>query len=166
VDFKLGDFRMKNKLVRNQGDIMERDGNSNSNHGHPEASSTQKNPFFTTLVVDAKLSFVGDLEEFLKIEGHFILRAETAKDAIDKTRQYQPDLILLDNELEGITGLALMGELLLEQSAAAVIMLATNPSITESVEAIKRGAVDYLFRPLDFVKLKQAIDIQKALFKT
>jgi DNA-binding response OmpR family regulator len=131
----------------------------------PADSLTGKNPFFTTLVVDGKLTFVGVLEDFLKAEGHFILRAETAEEALAKTRQFQPDLILLDSELEGVTGLALMGELLLEQASAAVILLARNPSIAESVEAIRRGAVDYMDRPLDLAKLKQAIDIQKALFK-
>ena len=136
-----------------------------TNGSTPEAVPNQKNPFFTTLVVDGRSNFIGILEDFLKTEAHSILRAESAEDAVAKTRQYQPDLILLDSELEGITGLALLGELLLEQNSAAVIMLAMHPSVPDAVEAIKRGAVDYLERPLDLKRLKQSIDIQKALFK-
>jgi two-component system response regulator AtoC len=124
-----------------------------------------KNNFFTTLVVDAKNNFAGQLEDFLKAENYDIERAVSASQALALTRRFQPDLILLDNELEGISGLALLGELLLERPSAVIIMLASNPSVSESVEAIKRGAFDYLYRPLDLEKLKAAIDIQKALFK-
>ncbi len=157
---------MDDDIIRNWGSIMQKDGVKKTNHVGPEASAAQKNPFFTTLVVDNEASFASFLEEFFKIEGHFILRAVTAKDALEKARQYQPDLILLSNELKGESGLTLLPELLMEHASAAVIVMANQPSISEAVEAMKQGAVDYLERPLDLKKLKQAIDLQKALFKT
>lgn len=126
----------------------------------------QNSPRFRTLVVDGNFFFSGFLEKFLESEGHFILTAATVKDAIAKTRQFQPDLILLDNELEGHAGPALLAELLLEQASAAVILMARKPSISEAVEAIKLGAIDYFERPLDAQKLKHAIETQKALFKS
>ena len=46
------------------------------------------------------------------------------------------------------------------------IMLARKPSISEAVEAIKLGAMDYFERPLDPQRLRHAIETQKALFKT
>ncbi len=126
---------------------------------------SEKNQVFTILVADGEAGFSGALENFLGAEGHFILRAENAVEALAKTRQYQPDLILLDSELGGTTGLELLGKLLLEQFSAAVILLAGRPSVAESVEAMRRGAADYLSRPLDLVKLKLSIDVQKLLFK-
>jgi DNA-binding NtrC family response regulator len=151
---------------------MQLDGDGDGNGAHardgdgkgPHKPSTGKNRFFTTLVVDGRISFEDFLQEFFKSEGHFILRAESAQQALELCRQNQPDLILLDNELNGVTGLALMGELLMEQASAAVIMMARHPSVFEAVEAMKRGAVDYLERPLDLRRLKQAIDTQKLLF--
>jgi len=119
---------------------------------------------FTTLVVDANFSFGGFLESFLETEGHSILRASSAEDALAKTRQFQPDLILLDNDLNGISAVALLPALLMEQASAAIILLAGTPSISEAVEAIKRGAADYLARPVNPQKLKQAIDAQHRLF--
>jgi DNA-binding NtrC family response regulator len=145
---------------------MQSDGVHAGNHVKADPSGSRKNSFFTTLVVDNEASFASFLEEFFKIEGHFILRAVTAKDALEKARQFQPDLILLSNQLKGDSGLTLLPELLLEHPSAAVILMANQPSIQEAVEAMKNGAVDYLERPLDLQKLKQAIDLQKALFKT
>jgi two-component system phosphoglycerate transport system response regulator PgtA len=123
------------------------------------------NPQFRTLVVDGNFFFTGFLEKFLESEGHSILTAATIKDALAKTRQFQPDLILLDSELDGATGLSLLSELLMEQSSASVIMLARQPSIAEAVEAIKLGATDYFERPLDPQRLRHAIESQKTLFK-
>jgi DNA-binding NtrC family response regulator len=145
---------------------MTKDGHIDGAAGpHINGALSQKNPFFTTLVVDGKFSIDGILEGFLKSEGHFILRAESAEEALALTRRFQPDLILLDSQVEGVSGVALLPELLLEHNLAAVIMLALTPSVLEAVEAMKWGAVDVMERPLDLKKLKLAVDIQKALFK-
>lgn len=125
-----------------------------------------KNAFFTTLLVDGTVPVDKELESFLKAEGHFILKAESAADAIAMTKRFQPDLILLDSQWKGSSGVALLPDLLAERSAAAVILLAVTPSIRDAVEAMKMGAVEVLERPIDFKKLKLAMDIQKALFMT
>jgi DNA-binding NtrC family response regulator len=123
-----------------------------------------RNAVFTTLVADADLYFDSFLGDFLKAEDHFILRASTAEQTLAMTRQYMPDLILLDNDLEGCQGLSLMAELLLEHSGSAVIVMASHASVLEAVEAMKLGAAEYLERPLNSTRLKQAIDLQKELF--
>jgi DNA-binding NtrC family response regulator len=144
---------------------MLQDGILNVKHDRPGAFASRRNPFFTTLVVDSDSSMDRFLEEFFRSEGHFILRAATAAEALARTREYLPDLILLDNELAGTGGLALMPELLMEHSTAAVLVMAKRPSVSEAVESMKLGAADYLERPLDPARLKQAVDLQKALFK-
>lgn len=132
--------------------------------GHAEPS--QKNAFFTTLLVDGAFAKEGVLEKFLKAEGHFVLNAESADEALALTAKFKPDLILLDSELKGTSGLELLPELMIEHPEAAVIILATTPRphMNLAVEAIKWGAVDVMERPLDLAKLKIAIDLQKKLF--
>jgi len=125
----------------------------------------EKRLVFTILVAGAKASYDGALEDFLGAGGHLILRAESAEEALAQTRRHQPDLILLDGELGEQGGLRLLGRLFLEQASAAVILMSGHPSVAESVEAMRRGAADYLGRPLDLERLKQAIGIQKLLFK-
>jgi DNA-binding NtrC family response regulator len=116
------------------------------------------------LVVEGRLSFEGFLGEFLKTGAHYVLRAGSSKEALSKTREFRPDMILLDNELEGVEGLALLPELLIEHASAAVVVMAGHPSVGEAVEAMKMGAAEYLGRPLDPETLGRAIDLQKALF--
>jgi two-component system response regulator FlrC len=144
---------------------MQRDGHKKMNGDASEGVHTQRNKVFTTLVVEGNLVFEGFLEEFLKSEGHFVLRATTAEEALAMTRQYWPDLILLNREMDGSNGLKFLPELLVEHPSAAIIMMATKPSVPEAVEAMIQGAVNYLERPLDPVKLKEIIDAQKALYK-
>jgi DNA-binding NtrC family response regulator len=123
-----------------------------------------KGSLFTTLLVDGIGPADERLENFLKSEGHFVLKAESAADAVDMTRRFRPDLILLDSEWKGSDGLALLPALLTARASAAVIVMAITHSIPSAVLAMKMGAVEVLERPIDLSKLKQAIDIQKALF--
>ena len=144
---------------------MNSNGSQAARQSNTDAAAAAQNAHFRTLVVDGNHFFGGFLEKFLENQKHFILTADSAQDAIAKTRQFQPDLILLDSGLEGVKGLELLGELLMEQASAAVIVLARKPSIPEAVEAIKLGALDYMEQPLDPQKLKEAIESQKQLFK-
>jgi DNA-binding response OmpR family regulator len=125
----------------------------------------QKNSFFTILVLDSNYAIDNTLEDFLISQGYPILMAISAEEALTKTRQFEPDLILLDCELKGLNCLSLLPELLIEHPGAAVILLASRPEVSNVVEAIKLGAVDYFERPLDLHRLKSAIDAQKALFE-
>jgi DNA-binding response OmpR family regulator len=143
--------------------MMNSNGQHSQNNSAPEAAAETR---FRTLVVDGHFFLTGFLEKFLEVEGHVILTATSVKEALAKTRQFQPDLILLDGGLDGVQGLELLGELLIEQASAAVVVLARTPSIAEAVEAIKMGALDYLDQPLDLQKLKQAIETQKLLTKS
>jgi len=130
----------------------------------PNGAFTQKNVLFTTLIVENKGPFADLLVDFFKTEGHYILRAETAEEALAMTRQHWPDLILLNREMDGSNSVKFFPELLTVHPSAAVIIMATNPTVSEAVDAMRLGAVDYLERPLDTKRLKQTIDEQKALF--
>jgi len=126
----------------------------------------KKNSFFTILVLDDNYSIDSTLEDFLKSEGYPVIVAESAKEALTKTRRFEPDLILLDCELKGLTCISLLPELLMAHPSASVILLANRPSVSSVVEAISLGAVDFFERPLDLIRLKSAIDRQKTLFKS
>jgi DNA-binding NtrC family response regulator len=148
---------------------MQRDGHG-ANSGNdgtvpPINPFIQKNAVFTTLVVDSAINFNGHLADFLKTEGYYILRAETAQEALAMTRQHWPDLILLNKEMDGSNGLKFFPELLTEHPSAAIIMMATKPGISDAVDAMLLGAVDYLERPLDTNRLKRTIDSQKKLYE-
>ena len=120
---------------------------------------------FRTLVVDSSQFMVPALEKAMVAQGHLILTADSGESAMKATRQFQPDLILLDGGVEGDQTLALLGELLVEQASAAVVVVARQGSIVEAVEAMKMGALDYLERPLDAAKIALVTETQQAWFK-
>jgi two-component system response regulator AtoC len=130
-----------------------------------EERRKEKNALFTILVLDSNFLIDSTLEKFLRSEHYAFIMAESAADAQAKTLRFQPDLILLDCELKGLKCLTLLPELLLIHPRAAVILMASRPSVSSVVEAIQLGAVDFFERPLDLERLKTAIELQKALFK-
>jgi DNA-binding response OmpR family regulator len=133
-------------------------------NGEQPKVPVSKNPFFTTLLINDLDGMDRALERFMRAEGHSVIRASSAAEALSQTREFQPDLILLDSQMGGKSTLALLPKLLLEQLSAAVIVLAPRPRSEDAVESLKLGAADFFERPLDLGRLKQAIDLQKKLF--
>jgi two-component system, response regulator FlrC len=119
---------------------------------------------YITLVVDGDLPLDEVIHACLGAGKHDIIRASSSKDALAKAGKFQPSLILLNCDLEGITGLELLPELLMQANGAAVVMMSSQPCIADAVEAMKNGAVDYLELPVDAKKLTKAIDAHKAYF--
>jgi DNA-binding NtrC family response regulator len=142
---------------------MQRDGQKGTNSS--SLNHSQKNVVFTTLVIEADLAYADFLAEFMRSEGHYTLRADTAESALAMVRQHWPDLILLNREMNGTNGLKFLPELLMEHPSAAIIMMASHSNAMDAVEAIKLGAVDYFERPLDAAKMRVAIATQRALYE-
>jgi two-component system response regulator RegA len=109
------------------------------------------------LVVDDDRSLTDLLVAYFKKEGEAATAAYSAAEGLMKTREFQPDIILLDIQLHEESGLKLLPELLMERTTAVVIMLTAFPSIQSAVEAMSLGAVDYLEKPVDFTRLKNRI---------
>jgi ActR/RegA family two-component response regulator len=119
---------------------------------------------FKILVVGGDHFFTGFVDKFFETEGHRVIKAISADEAVAKTTEFQPDLILLDNEVEGAIGRDLLGDLLTQQFSAGILVFAKNPKISEAAEAVRRGAIDYQQGPLDIQRLKEIIEFQKAIF--
>ena len=65
------------------------------------------------------------------------------------SREHMPDFAVLDLKLGSENGLALIPELLAAQPELRILLLTGYASIATAVEAIKRGAHDYLAKPVD-----------------
>jgi DNA-binding NtrC family response regulator len=144
---------------------MQLEGSDASDKERPDESQSQEHAPVTTLVVAGVHVDTKGLKEFLKSQGHAVLAAASAKDALVKTGRYLPTFILLSGDMEGVNSPELLPELLMEHSRAAVILMAAKPHLWDVVEAIKVGAVDYLQWPLDLKRLKHTLDVQRGLFR-
>ncbi len=98
------------------------------------------------------------LELHLQSEGYEVTAVGTAEEALRKTEGVS--LVLTDLRLPGIDGLALM-EALRQNTDALVVVMTAFSSVETAVEAMKRGAVDFLPKPFSLDHLTAVV--RKAL---
>jgi DNA-binding NtrC family response regulator len=101
------------------------------------------------LIVDDEPSIRRILRMLLKGKGHQVAEAGDGEQALAAVAQSSPDVILLDLQLPGRTGVELLPDLIQAAPAARVVMMTAYGSIASAVEAMRRGAWDYLTKPFD-----------------
>jgi len=98
------------------------------------------------------------LTRVLSSEGYYINEATDGLDAIKKLEKEKYSLILLDLKMPGLNGLETLKNIRKSDFHVPVIMMSAYGSITEAVEAMKLGALDYLVKPFDIEELKITIN--------
>ena len=130
------------------------------------------------LVVDDEPLQRGILKTILEDSGYETYTASSGEEAVRLAKTFNPDVILTDLKLGEMDGVELLGEVQREHLAPAVIIMTAYGTVSSAVEAMKKGALDYLTKPLDkdvlliTVKkalertelLKENLQLQKALF--
>jgi two-component system response regulator RegA len=109
------------------------------------------------LLIDDDEVFVRVLARALGARGLAVTTAGNRVDALAAARETSPDFIVLDLKLGDDNGLALIPELLERQPEVRILLLTGYASIATAVEAIKRGAWDYLAKPVDADQVLQAM---------
>jgi two-component system, NtrC family, response regulator HydG len=106
------------------------------------------------LVVDDDPGHRTMLNTLLDDWGYRIFEADDGSTAIDQVKSRKFDLILMDNRMLKVSGLQALNEIKQINPSIPVIIMTAYSSIEIAVEAIKKGAYDYLTKPLDFDKLR------------
>lgn len=105
------------------------------------------------LVVDDDPAGRRLLQAALSIEGWTVASADDGPSGLALADSGQPDLVILDLRLPGIDGLEVLSRLRLKQPSLPVIILTAFGEVRTAVEATKRGAFDYLTKPVDLDQL-------------
>lgn len=105
------------------------------------------------LVVDDEKSIRNALKDVLEYEGHIIEEAEDGMAAIIMVRKTNYDLVLCDVKMPKLDGLEFLETAFESRPDLNVIMISGHGNIETAVEAIKKGAYDYLAKPLDLNRL-------------
>jgi two-component system response regulator HydG len=113
------------------------------------------------LVVDDDSAHRTMLKTLLSGWQYDIIEADDGSTAIEKVRKRSFDLVLMDVRMLKVSGLEALDEIKAFNPAIPVIIMTAYSSLETAVEAIKKGAYDYLTKPLDFDKLK--ITIKRAM---
>lgn len=109
------------------------------------------------LVIDDELALVRQLRRALEVEGHQVATADTGSEAVGLLREGAPDLVLLDLRLPDASGLDVLREIREIDASVPVVLMTAYSSVQDAVEAMRRGANDYLPKPLDLEKLRHLV---------
>ena len=115
------------------------------------------NPF-TILIVDDERTLARSIKLFLADHGYEAEVAENGEKALELLERLRPDLVFLDMNLPGISGIDLLKRIKEYDRNIAVIIMTAYGSIEGAVEAIKLGAFDYMKKPVDLEELKLLAD--------
>ena len=110
------------------------------------------------LVVDDEEVIASTLAEFLTGEGFEVMVAGDAKTAMERLEIFEPDVALCDIQLPGADGLELLERLLRVRPDTLVLMITAYGTVETAVRAFRRGAQDYLMKPVLFDELLAKID--------
>lgn len=135
----------------------------------------------TVLIIDDERAIRNTLKEILEYENFRVEEALDGKDALQKIEKLKLDLILCDIKMPGgMDGLELLQKFQKQIPETPVVMISGHGNIETAVEAVKKGAYDFIQKPLDLnrllVTIRNAMDksnlvsetkaLKKKVFKT
>jgi two-component system response regulator HydG len=109
------------------------------------------------LVVDDDRAHRTMLSTLLGGWGYAVQEADDGARAIEQVHEKSYDLILMDVRMVEVSGLEALSEIKSFNPAIPIIIMPAYSSVATAVEALKKGAYDYLSKPLDFDELQLAI---------
>ena len=110
------------------------------------------------LIIDDEMIMRESLAGWLKRDGHEVASAASGEEAMQRLQNTRFDILLLDIKMEGMSGLDVLKQVKENDPDVAVVMITAYGSISTAVEAMKKGAYDYLLKPFDPDALGVLID--------
>lgn len=109
------------------------------------------------LVIDDEVLLRRTIRTALENMGHRVVEAGTSSQALQQLEQGKPDLILLDLRLGRESGLDVLDALHKVCPSLAVVVITAYASVDTAVQAMRRGALDYLAKPFTSQQLSELI---------
>lgn len=116
------------------------------------------------LVIDDERSIRNTLKDILEYEKYSVDLAEDGIKALEKVKTAEYDIILCDIKMPGMDGIEVLEKLQELIPDTPVVMISGHGNIDTAVESIKKGAFDYIEKPLDLNRL--LITIRNAMDKS
>jgi DNA-binding NtrC family response regulator len=116
------------------------------------------------LVIDDERSIRNTLKDVLEYEKHTVELAADGLEGLEKIKKDKFDIVLCDIKMPNMDGLEVLEKIFDIAPDATVIMISGHGNIDTAVEAIKKGAFDFIVKPLDLNRLM--ITLRNGLDKT
>lgn len=114
------------------------------------------------LIVDDEPSVLNGLERIFRREGYAIEKTESGEEALRILSASPPDVALIDLILPGVSGMELLSRAKALDPYIEVIIMTGHGSIEAAIEAMKKGALDFLIKPFENTE-RIILSVRKAL---
>ncbi len=109
------------------------------------------------LIVDDEPSICWGLSKLARQMGHAVSVAASAEEALAAVETWRPDAILLDVRLPGMDGLAAVDQFRQRLGSVPIVIMTAYGDLPVAVEAVRKGAADYLVKPFELPAVERAI---------
>jgi DNA-binding response OmpR family regulator len=110
------------------------------------------------LVIEDERQLARHIVRALEQQGHLTAACHDGAEGLRQALAEPPDLVILDLNLPGLDGLAVLTGLRRERSAARVLILTARGEVEHRVQGLKAGADDYLAKPFAMAELVARVD--------
>lgn len=111
----------------------------------------------TVLIIDDEKAILDSLSSILEDEGFQVFKAIDGNEGLSLFDKERPEVVLLDVWMPGMDGLQALKRIKKKDKDAMVIVISGHGTISTAVEAVKRGAYDFLEKPLSIDKVLEVI---------
>lgn len=122
------------------------------------------------LIIDDEAAIRSSLKEILEYEDHTVDTAEDGKEGVVAAAKGEYDIIFCDIKMPGLDGIEALEMMQVKGVEAPVIMISGHGTVETAVEALKKGAYDFIQKPLDLnrilVTLRNATETKELVEET
>ena len=122
------------------------------------------------LVVDDEASARSGLEKLLRQSSYDVVTAADGAVALELATEHAPDLVVTDLKMPNVDGMTLLTKLRAQDPTLPVIVTTAFGNVNEAVEAIRKGAADFITKPVDFdvllVSIERALEVRSLQSET
>ena len=114
------------------------------------------------LVIDDERSIRNSLKEILSFEGHEVILAENGLEGVVAVKTEKPEVVFCDIKMPKMEGIEVLQRIKEFTTDIPIIMISGHGTIDTAIDAIKKGAYDFIEKPLDLnrilITIKNATD--------
>ena len=116
------------------------------------------------LIIDDEASIRDVLVQLFEYDGHEVAAAADGREGLELHGSFRPDVTFLDVKMPRMDGLETLERIRADDPSAVVVMISGHGTIDTAVEATRKGAFDFLEKPLDsdrlLVTLRNALGLR------
>ena len=122
------------------------------------------------LVIDDERSIRNSMKDILQYEGHEVVLAENGMEGLVSVKSEKPDIVFCDIKMPKMEGIEVLERIKEFSADPPVIMISGHGTIDTAIEAIRKGAYDFIEKPLDLnrilITIKNATDKHLLIHET